>query len=184
MGILKLNDINYTGGGGSSGSSNTIECTQAQYNAWKQAGTLQHDTVYILTDAANLNGTADDLSYDGGSDSTKDVIDTLQKALSYTTILDESFTSSTTYSYTGKSVTCPIGHIYIVRARCSYSNSAPQEIGASNSSTASDFYRTYARTDKACEIIFVLTAGESAYIWTKYASAASNTIRISVIDIT
>jgi hypothetical protein len=183
---LLVYDSNLSDGKTWKNAKKIVTCTKSQFDSWSANNSFPYtDCKYIVTDVNNLNTTSADIPYDStNTASVKDKLDSKQNALSYTTILDESFTSSTTYSYTGKSVTCPIGHTYIVRARCSYSNSAPQEIGASNSSTASDFYRTYARTDKACEIIFVLTEGESAYIWTKYASAASNTIRISVIDIT
>lgn len=49
--------------------------TQAEYNALKQAGLLQPRSLYIITDAANLNGTAADLSFDGTATTTKQAID-------------------------------------------------------------------------------------------------------------
>ena len=49
--------------------------TQAEYNALKQAGLLQPRSLYIITDAANLNGTAADLSFDGSATTTKQAID-------------------------------------------------------------------------------------------------------------
>ena len=54
--------------------SAVISCTQTEYNAWKTAGTLKDETMYVLTDAPNLNATSEDLSYDGGATSTHDVI--------------------------------------------------------------------------------------------------------------
>ena len=60
---------------GMAGSANVIECTLAEYTAWKAGGLLINETTYILTDAPNLNATAQDLSYDGGATSTHDVIE-------------------------------------------------------------------------------------------------------------
>ena len=119
----------------------------------------------------------------GSPTMTKAAIDGKQKKIEYKNILDEAFNSATTYSYTGKSVTCPAGHTYIVRARISYSNSEPKEIGATNSTTMSDLYRTYARSDNSCEINFILGEGETAYIWARYNASASNMVRITAIDI-
>ena len=47
---------------GMAGSANVIECTLAEYTAWKAGGLLINETTYILTDAPNLNATANDLS--------------------------------------------------------------------------------------------------------------------------
>ena len=51
--------------------------TQAEYNALKQAGLLQPRSLYIITDAANLNGTAADLSFDGTAKTTKQAVDAI-----------------------------------------------------------------------------------------------------------
>lgn len=48
MGKIIRNGITYAGGGG--GNTDYIECTRAQYDAWKQAGTLDPDTLYFITD--------------------------------------------------------------------------------------------------------------------------------------
>ena len=178
MGKIYRDGIIYAGGG------NVKECTQAQFNEWKANGQLVKGVTYNIIDAPNLNETASEISYDGTTTTVWDKVEGKQAQIDYATIIDEAFASQTTFAYTGKSVTCPVGHIYIVRARISYSNGAPQEIGASNSSTSADLYRCYARTDKACEVVFILTGGETAYIWAKYANASSNTVRISAVDIT
>lgn len=47
-----------TGGGG--GSTNYIECTQAQYDAWEQGGELDPDTLYFITDGNIGNDIIDD----------------------------------------------------------------------------------------------------------------------------
>ena len=52
--------------------------TQAEYNALKQAGLLQPRSLYIITDAANLNGTAKDISYDGSTKTIWDMIENLE----------------------------------------------------------------------------------------------------------
>ena len=160
----------------------TVEMTLAEYEALGGDYSGYENTNIIITDAPNLNATAQDISYDGSTDTVWDKVEEKAK-VTYRTLIDEAFTGSTTFSYTGKSITCPSGHTYIVRARLSYSNSAPQEIGASNSSTAIDVYRTYARSSTACEIVFILGGGESAYFWARYSASASNPIRVVVIDI-
>ena len=33
------------------GSGSVVSCTQAQYDAWQQAGTLEQDTIYVITDS-------------------------------------------------------------------------------------------------------------------------------------
>lgn len=42
------------------------EVTQSQYDALKQAGTLVHNALYVITDAENLNCTAEDIEYSSG----------------------------------------------------------------------------------------------------------------------
>ena len=51
-----------------------IEVTQAEYNQLVLDGDLQPLTTYVITDAPNLNATAQNLSYDGGVTSTYDII--------------------------------------------------------------------------------------------------------------
>ena len=67
--------IKVVGVGGGGGNANVIECSQSQYDAWKAGGQLQRETTYIITDAVNLNGTANNLSFDGTSRTTKQAID-------------------------------------------------------------------------------------------------------------
>ena len=66
-------------GSGWVNAQTTIECTQAQYDAWKNAtpSQLKSNTMYVITNAPNLNATSEDLSYDGGATSTHDAIGTL-----------------------------------------------------------------------------------------------------------
>ena len=58
--------------------------TQAEYNALKQAGLLQPRSLYIITDAANLNGTAKNISYDGSNETVWDKVNELDKLTDYT----------------------------------------------------------------------------------------------------
>lgn len=60
---------------GTAGSANMIECTLAEYTAWKAGGQLINETVYVITDAPNLNATAQDISYDGGADTVWDKVE-------------------------------------------------------------------------------------------------------------
>ena len=64
MGKLIRNGIEYGGGNG----TDIYEVTQAQYNTLKQAGTLVHNALYVITDAENLNCTAEDIEYSTGVD--------------------------------------------------------------------------------------------------------------------
>lgn len=63
MGKLIRNGIEYGGGNG----TDIFEVTQAEYDALVQAGTLVHNALYVITDAPNLNETAKQISYDGGT---------------------------------------------------------------------------------------------------------------------
>lgn len=62
MGKLIRNGIEYGGGNG----TDIFEVTQAQYDALKQAGTLVHNALYVISDAPNLNPTASDIDYQSG----------------------------------------------------------------------------------------------------------------------
>ena len=44
------------------------EVTQSQYDTLKQAGTLVHNALYVITDSQNLNCTAEDIEYSTGVD--------------------------------------------------------------------------------------------------------------------
>ena len=52
-----------------------IEVTQAEYDQLVLDGDLQPLTTYVITDAPNLNATAQDLSYDGGATSVHDMLE-------------------------------------------------------------------------------------------------------------
>lgn len=91
--------------------------------------------------------------------------------------------SSTNLEYTGLSVSCPANHTYIVRAGLSFNSSAPSEILVSRSSTNTSVYNRLAYGASAF-ITFMLTAGETAYIWGKWGAAGSNPVTVDVIDIT
>lgn len=58
------------------GSANIIEVTQAEYDAAKAAGTLVREAMYVITDAPNLNPTADDIEYQSGV-TVADKLDTI-----------------------------------------------------------------------------------------------------------
>lgn len=86
---------------GTAGSANMIECTLAEYTAWKAGGQLINETVYVITDAPNLNATAQDISYDGGADTVWDKVESLGAS-------DIAFDSST-LPYTAGNVQSAIG---------------------------------------------------------------------------
>ena len=98
------------------------------------------------------------------------------------------FTSSTTLSYTGKSVTCPTGKRMIVRAYFRYVNNGPQQVLASLQSTTYGNYYSEVLDHKNGQIggclNFMLNSGETAYYWAKYAGAGTNYIDESTITFT
>ena len=55
-----------------------IEVTQAEYDQLVLDGDLQPLTTYVITDAPNLNATAQNLSYDGGVTSTYDEVESVK----------------------------------------------------------------------------------------------------------
>ena len=71
MGKLIRNGIEYGGGNG----TDIFEVTQAEYDALVQAGTLVHNALYVITDAPNLNVTAQEISYDGSTDTVWDKVE-------------------------------------------------------------------------------------------------------------
>ena len=76
MGKLIRNGIEYGGGNG----TDIFEVTQAEYDALVQAGTLVHNALYVITDAPNLNATAKQISYDGGTDTVWDKVEKCLKS--------------------------------------------------------------------------------------------------------
>ena len=75
--LYKCNDDNVTGAwdatkwdltkvvdelGGGGGNADFIECTQAEYDAWEQAGTLDPDVMYFITDGQAGGGSLAGLS--------------------------------------------------------------------------------------------------------------------------
>ena len=76
-GLYKCNDDNVTGAwdatkwdltkvvdelGGGGGNADFIECTQAEYDAWEQGGTLDPDVMYFITDGQTGGGSLAGLS--------------------------------------------------------------------------------------------------------------------------
>lgn len=99
-----------------------------------------------------------------------------------------SFTSTTTLSYIGKSVSCAIGHRMLVRLYFRYVNSGPTETAASkNSTTVGGYYSeclSYGINGASNCLTFMLVGGETVYLFAKYASAAANRVDIATIDYT
>lgn len=100
-------------------------------------------------------------------------------------VVDQSYTcSSANFEYTGINISCPAGHTYIVRAQVSYSNSRPTGILASSSNSVMYSYMTYAHATDASFITFMLTAGQTAYIWGRWEAIRQNQVRYWIVDIT
>lgn len=66
--------------------SAVISCSQTEYDAWKTAGTLNDETMYVITDAPNLNATAQDISYDGSTDTVWDKVEAKANTASLATV--------------------------------------------------------------------------------------------------
>lgn len=104
---------------------------------------------------------------------------------------NKSFTSKTTMSYTGQSLTCPNGHIYIVQAWFRYVNGAPRYVAACHSNTSYAFYDCVAATTDSgsinaghASLTFMLTPGETIYYWALYYNSSSNYLSETILDIT
>lgn len=95
MGKLIRNGIEYGGGNG----TDIFEVTQAEYDALVQAGTLVHNALYVITDAPNLNATAQDISYDGGADTVWDKVEAVNSK--YKDYIYEGTNVAVTTSYSG-----------------------------------------------------------------------------------
>lgn len=77
-----------------------IELTQAQYDALV---TPDPDVDYYITDAPSMTGTSQELSYDGGTDSTYDVIEEVKDDVGdLSTAIDTITTYSTSEAVVGK----------------------------------------------------------------------------------
>ena len=90
-----------------------------------------------------------------------------------------SFTSSTSLTYTGYSLTCPMGCRQLVRVWFRYVNSYPTQVAVSTSSTTCITSICYAYSNEAnvlsC-LTFMLVSGETVYYWAKYSGATANRI--------
>ena len=125
MGKLIRNGIEYGGGNG----TDIFEVTQAEYDALKQAGTLVHNALYVISDGDNLNPTANDIEYSSGV-TVKQAIDSKQDE---STLLADIFKK---YSLTGTTNSSgditfdykPVGQCIIVSAT-KVRNSANSNIG-------------------------------------------------------
>ena len=84
--------------------STAIECTQAEYDTWKNAGQLKLQTTYIIKDAPNLNATASDIEYSGGV-SVADALDDFTVTTGTCSLNTTNTTSgNVSYSKSGKVV--------------------------------------------------------------------------------
>ena len=119
MGKLIRNGIEYGGGNG----TDIFEVTQAEYDALKQAGTLVHNALYVITDAPNLNPTASDIEYSSGVT----VADELTSLATIGTIINGTESGSTscpndTVTEVG-SITLDKG-VYVIVSGCDWDSNA------------------------------------------------------------
>lgn len=110
MGKLIRNGIEYGGGNG----TDIFKVTQAEYDALEQAGTLVHNALYVITDAPNLNGTADDIEYSSGV-TVKQAVDSKQDKINGAYIT--SGLSPLTNVTIADGGYCKIGNLVVVNMR-------------------------------------------------------------------
>ncbi len=98
------------------------------------------------------------------------------------------FTSTTTLSYIGKSISCEGGHRKLVRAYFRYIYGAPTETAAStNSTTVGSYYSeclAYGINGASVCLTFMLNGGETVYLFAKYSNATANRVDIATVDYT
>ena len=103
---------------------------------------------------------------------------------------NRNFNAKTTMSYTGLSLTCPSGHVYVVQAWFRYSQSAPRRVGASHANgTVFPFYDNVAASLDTYDcgnasLTFMMYPGETIYYWAMYYDAKQNFITENILDIT
>lgn len=99
-----------------------------------------------------------------------------------------SFTSNTTLSYIGKSITCDTGHRMLVRLYFRYVHGAPTETAASKNSTSVGGYFSeciaYGASGASNCLTFMLVGGETVYLFAKYSNASANRVDIATVDYT
>lgn len=114
MGKLIRNGIEYGGGNG----TDIFEVTQAEYDALVQAGTLVHNALYVITDAPNLNETAEDISYDGSTTTVKDKIQAIETVAGGTLSIPTGVTATLNRGWAKKQ-----GKIVVITASLAFSGS-------------------------------------------------------------
>ena len=105
------------------GNTDYIECTQAQYDAWEQGGTLDPDTLYFITDGNIGNDIIDDST---ASETTVYSSDKVEDLLS-----DKQYKSDNSLATTSKTV---VGAINELKSSLTYN--AGDSIGISNAQLA------------------------------------------------
>lgn len=129
-------------------------------NARSNARTLDWSGNEVLAGGLKINGTTD-------------VGEKLPKVNSKTT---KSFSATTTMSYTGKSISCPSGKRYLVRAYFRFINTQPLEVVVSTTDQNVNIYNVIAKSQESSCLTFVIDGGETFYYWARYASAGTNQI--------
>jgi len=95
-----------------------------------------------------------------------------------------SFTSSTTYSYTGKSVTIPAGKTAIIFVNALYANNKPLEVSLCTSATAASTEVVSGAVGHYGAHVCYLTKPNTTttyYIWAKYDGVGTNSFDINYL---
>lgn len=135
----------------------------------------------LVTAASRITaaeGDIDDLQGDVASlnQSLTDLIDTVKPRL----MLSSAITVPTTYGYTGVSLRCFAGNVYIIAL--SWGSSQPLQLGLVQTSATSGVYRAYAegtgRPTGVLQLIFFATGSFDGYLLARGANNASDALTI------
>ena len=156
-----------TGGSGATSRGTYVEIVGkgTADNARSNARTLDWSGNEVLAGGLKINGNQDVLS-------------------GATTVSDSgSVSNTTTFSYTGKSVTIPANKVYVITANCFFTNAVPVAIGIVNSPTSqygvlsSGVYGAITASCTCCGKTG--NSPQTFYLWAKYESASNNNCNIS-----
>lgn len=128
--------------------------------------------------------TAEDLSYDGGTDTVYDVVEEVKdSALKIANVHslkgNTAITSSTTYSYTGVRIDIPANSIYSVMATAVYLDNSPSRCAITSSSTSGSTLPCSNNESGGHKTVCVngyVSSAISLYVWAQYAGAGANRI--------
>ena len=192
------NNTTYTFTGGtnkftvtpSGGTAQDVTVTPSITNNITGSGSTNYIPKFTGTNTiANGFGTTTSVTSGSGSLVTSGGVYSAFTSRFKRTSSSRNFTSKTTMSSTGLSLSCPSGHLYLVQAWFRYNNGSPRVVAACHSNTTYAAYDCVAASTDAqnaghASLSFILTPGETIYYWAMYYNASANFISETVFDIT